>query len=714
MAQAPRVANPNPPPAGGSAGGMSMDPHFFEDLSQLCLKSVAGGKLPTYKAVSMQLIAKHGDAKFDQVKGEVSTWMRNFCCLSAESRTDSLDVAGKSARKTSYVTVMSKPVFHRAHAHKVCIRSDQHLSEWVCDVCYAAQRLDGIRWRCAAQCDWDVCGLCMSAYRGRKKTIKLKHFKADPIGIVFAKLEVVGCYSGSVADACGEILPGDLLIAFDGVDIKSFTTLSELVRNKSSAKMGGHDPSALVTTELVFAEPYPHRDRRREVIRHEQVDPIRNQPSEALQLEIETLQQTMTAFESDDDTKSCEHDVFVMLGKKVATIEAELRRRATMAMPTPGTSLQAKRRMAATEQKDAAPAETTDAPLPVREDPEALAEVTLDQPGGDKVVTVAVAAASVVRGDPQALAEETPDQPDGGDGDDVAAVAAAAAPAVFKSEDEGGERTVDLKGDREGERVAKGGVESTNTAGAVGEAEPVSDSADPADVALATCVVDVVESAKSRFAPYSALTARLNRELNEGDGSSSPRSAPSTPSWRSKRTAVQGSLTDSTFYSASESAFSDGETSSTLRKISTADSDAGTSSLLQRRSSSLQRTSSSGSDDNPSDESVAASFPRAGGMMPQASDSENSRLRHELGRSRRSEADAYRRMTKLNAKLMASDKALGEARHENNTLAKRVTTLEAQLAGANQTERNLRERIEQLEAEALRAKATQGAAPHST
>lgn len=90
--------------------------------------------------------------------------------------------------------------------------------------------------------------------------------QADPIGIIFSQLEVVGCYSGSVAEACGEVLPGDFLVQFDGCEVKTFARLAELVKAKSSMKRGGHDPNALVTTVLIFSEPYPHRDRLQEVV----------------------------------------------------------------------------------------------------------------------------------------------------------------------------------------------------------------------------------------------------------------------------------------------------------------------------------------------------------------------------------------------------------------------------------------------------------------
>lgn len=99
-------------------------------------------------------------------------------------------------------------------------------------------------------------------------------FQADPLGIIFSQLEVVGCYSGSVAEACREILPGDFLIQFDGHEVPNFGRLTELVKAKSSVKMGGHDPNALIVTELVFAEPFPHRDRSLQVMQETDDDPV--------------------------------------------------------------------------------------------------------------------------------------------------------------------------------------------------------------------------------------------------------------------------------------------------------------------------------------------------------------------------------------------------------------------------------------------------------
>eukprot|EP00038_Savillea_parva_P010668 m.191874 g.191874 ORF g.191874 m.191874 type:complete len:659 (-) comp18484_c0_seq1:144-2120(-) len=320
-------ASNSPSRMGGEKAAVGMEPAFFEDLSQLCLKSVAAGKLPTYRVVSERLKDKYGDTKVDGLKNEISVWMRNFCSVQGNTPTDEItdSVDGKSNRRMAYVTVMSKPVFHRAHAHKVCIRTDLTTDEWVCDVCFTPQAPDVMRWRCSKQCDWDCCRLCMAAYRGRKKQLKLRHRKADPLGIIFSQLEVVGCYAGSVAEACGEVLPGDLLLSFDGHEVTSFARMAELVRRKSSRAMGGHDPNALVTTVLTFAEPYPHRDRVREIIAQREDDPVRKQPMEALQTEIRILYQSMAAFRESPSLE--EQGVIAMMERKAAALEAEVRRR---------------------------------------------------------------------------------------------------------------------------------------------------------------------------------------------------------------------------------------------------------------------------------------------------------------------------------------------------------------------------------------------------
>eukprot|EP00037_Helgoeca_nana_P000854 m.24190 g.24190 ORF g.24190 m.24190 type:complete len:666 (+) comp11163_c0_seq1:84-2081(+) len=638
---------------------VGMDPHFFEDLSQLCLKAVASGKLPTYRVVAQHLTQKYGEKRYDLVKDDVSTWMQNFCsvqstALSGVKSHESED--GKSSRKMSYVTIMSKPVFHRAHSHKVCTRTDQKSQDWVCDVCFAAQSPDALRWRCATQCDWDCCRFCMSSYRGRKKSITLRHRKADPIGIIFSQLEVVGCYSGSVAEACGEVLPGDFLVQFDGCEVKTFARLAELVKAKSSMKRGGHDPNALVTTVLVFSEPYPHRDRLQEVVTQQEENLMQEQTTEDLQAEARILRQSIESYTTSEKPSDAERGVIDMMDRKACSLEAEVRSREIaktplqILTPTP-------------EAIAAAIAATTDLPsISPRDllspDSFGLSDVPVDKSAGAGAPIDHTCKAKERFANYTTLAERLNGELDQQSADDASAR----------------RRSVNSPFGQTSISSNVAASESGGVEAAAGLTSPAHDRT--AAFVLQPDVVDqrlaLQESEGAKTPPRKPLAgASLLMAHSDAATPATSASPPLTPQRRDSGMAVPATPIDE---NTPEASTANAESKPPAYSSAAA---------VPAPASAFPIAHSVGGNDS--------------GISAHGAGLEITRLTKEIETARSSEANAFRRLTKINAKLAAANKALAETTAANTALKIDVTDAHRRADAAEAVQVELQLRVKELE-----------------
>eukprot|EP00041_Stephanoeca_diplocostata_P024811 m.638072 g.638072 ORF g.638072 m.638072 type:complete len:726 (+) comp22603_c0_seq1:168-2345(+) len=317
---------------------------FFADLTQMCLTSLNDGKMPSYNRVKHFLSDKYGEEEFSRVKDEVQHWMMQFAATrkksplkqnqgDSEDRSDSalsdnnsgsLASASIARRRKSrsqssesnkhvksFVTVFVEPVYHKGHAHKVCVRQDIQDEKWCCNVCYASHKPDDMRWHCVKKCDWDVCFKCMSVFRGARKEVKLVLSAAAPLGIIMTKVaSVVGVRKDSCADRARlNILPGDYLLAVNGVTVESASHFAGYVRELQDGAQ----------LRLEFVEPYPPRDRKRHVVTMGDRKATSPSPTAGAEesadertsggvawtpaqrsLEIELLQQTMMGLSSRD------------------------------------------------------------------------------------------------------------------------------------------------------------------------------------------------------------------------------------------------------------------------------------------------------------------------------------------------------------------------------------------------------------------------------